>query len=251
MFRIQDNVPETYVNQSRDFQLFCRLYDYVNNAVRFDIDTMTNVLNPMAARNNILKLLAAKVGFFPNHELDDTMMRYIIMTFPDVIKLKGTRAGINKCIDTILRARNIVSEYSVNIDNTEYTIDISIKTDFDRIALEEYLRYIIPPGYITTMSIAQGKEVAVALDQVNIIHTYVDPNSAVSQVVNSDYLFDNTGYSKFMLPSYNIEIEKYNNRPVVYAVAGSPTINVFTKGESQSENDLLDYFNGNNDAVDE
>lgn len=224
MFRLQDNVPEPYIKQSRDFQLFCRVYDYTNNAVRFDIDSMPNVLDPMAARNNVLKLLAAKVGFFPTRDLDDTMMRYIISTFPHVIKLKGTRLGITKCIDTVLRARNISAQYSVNINNEDHTIDIAIKSDFDRVALEEYLQYIIPPGYVTTMSIAQGMEAATALDQVNIVYTYVDPNSSISQVTDN---------KNFILPTYFVRVVTQNDKPVVYSSPGTPIIDVYTKGEDE------------------
>ena len=225
MFRLQDNVPQNYVSQSRDFQLFCRLYDYIGNGVKFDIDSMLSILDPMKVKNNMLKLLAIRVGFFPTRELDDTIMRYIISTFPIVTKLKGTKRGICACIDTVLRARNINATYSVDIDNEDYTIDIAIKSEFDRIALEEYLRYIIPPGYITTMSIAQAFEATTQVDQISVIHTYIDTNTSVSSVTDD--------YGNLPMPTYSIEITPSDvvdnngkHKPLYFMSSGSPEINI-------------------------
>ena len=220
MFRLQDNVPQNYVSQSRDFQLFCRLYDYIGNGVKFDIDSMLSILDPMKVKNNMLKLLAIRVGFFPTRELDDTLMRYIISTFPIVTKLKGTKKGICACIDTVLRARNINATYSVGINNEDYTIDIAIKSEFDRIALEEYLRYIIPPGYITKMSIAQAFEVTTQIDQISVIHTYIDTNTSVSSVTDD--------YNNLPMPTYSIKITEsdVNHKPLYFMSSGSPEINI-------------------------
>lgn len=220
MFRLQDNVPQNYVSQSRDFQLFCRLYDYIGNGVKFDIDSMLSILDPMKVKNNMLKLLAIRVGFFPTRELDDTLMRYIISTFPVVTKLKGTKKGICACIDTVLRARNINATYSVSINNEDYTIDIAIKSEFDRIALEEYLRYIIPPGYITTMSIAQAFEVTTQIDQISVVHTYIDTNTSVSSVTDD--------YNNLPMPTYSIKItpSDVNHKPLYFTSSGSPEINI-------------------------
>ena len=51
VFRIEKNVPEIYVRESRDFQLFCRLYDCVFDGVKFDIDSMLNVLDTHSCNN--------------------------------------------------------------------------------------------------------------------------------------------------------------------------------------------------------
>ena len=45
MFRLQNNVPEVYVDKSRDFQLFCRLYDSCFGGVKFSIDSMSRLTN--------------------------------------------------------------------------------------------------------------------------------------------------------------------------------------------------------------
>ena len=104
MFRLQDNTPSVYVNQSRDFQLFCRLYDCINNGVKFDIDTMLNILDPMKINDRMLNLLCTKVGFFPKAQYNSNVLRHIIASFPYAIKHKGTLLGIEIAVGTILKA---------------------------------------------------------------------------------------------------------------------------------------------------
>ena len=40
IFRAVDNVPSVYSTESRDFQLFLRVLDFVQNSIKYDIDTM-------------------------------------------------------------------------------------------------------------------------------------------------------------------------------------------------------------------
>ena len=70
MFRLQNNTPSYYVNNSRDFQLFCRLYDYINNGVKFDIDSIININDPLKINDRLLNLYGSKVGFFTNKNIN-------------------------------------------------------------------------------------------------------------------------------------------------------------------------------------
>ena len=47
LFRTQDNVPEIYVNESRDFQLLCRLKDVMINGVKYAIDSINHTSNTL------------------------------------------------------------------------------------------------------------------------------------------------------------------------------------------------------------
>ena len=127
MFRLQDNVPSVYIDQSRDFQLFCRVYDCINNAVKYDIDTIINILDPMTANDRILELLCTYVGFFPKMHYDSYLLRYIIASFSHAIKYKGTKHGINIAVSTILKAERNIDAYKdidvvINIDKLDNSI---------------------------------------------------------------------------------------------------------------------------------
>ena len=79
-----------------NFQLFCRLYDCINNGVQFDISTITDILDPIKVNDRIVKLLATRVGFITDIDIDNTVLRYILSAYPYIIKNKGTRKGIEE-----------------------------------------------------------------------------------------------------------------------------------------------------------
>ena len=69
MFRLQENVPEVYVKHSRDFQTFCRIYDVINNSLRFNALSAENLLNPLKVNDKMLPLLPYQMYCMcPQHE---------------------------------------------------------------------------------------------------------------------------------------------------------------------------------------
>ena len=158
MFRLHDNVPEVYMNESRDFQLISRIYDAAMAGVKFDVDSIVQTLDAMTARDRILDLMCTKIGFFPRVEIDANVLKYIIASFPYIIKNKGNKVGIQYAVNAILKAESnpdatgrpviiinnnndsgILQPYMIYIYTT-----ISL---YNRVALEELLRYAIPVGY--------------------------------------------------------------------------------------------------------
>ena len=91
LVRLQNNTPNVYTNESRDFQLFCRLYDCVNNGFLYDSDTITDIIDTSMCRSSLLSLLQTKVGFFEDtSQLDDRGLRIILGAYPIIIKNKGS-----------------------------------------------------------------------------------------------------------------------------------------------------------------
>lgn len=158
VFRLQNNVPQVYVDKSRDFQMMCRVLDTLHGSVMYDITTMQNLTNPMKINDSMLRLYATKVGFFTNVSIDSEVLRYIVSAFPYIVKNKGNIRGIKRAVATILRAEkvpNSMNDYSVVIDNTEHRIDIYTFVELkNRVALEEVLKYVIPTGYDVHISSA-------------------------------------------------------------------------------------------------
>lgn len=159
MFRLQNNVPSTYIEQSRDFQLFCRLYDCINNGVQFDISTITDILDPIKVNDRVVKLLATRVGFITDIDIDNTVLRYILSAYPYIIKNKGTRKCIEAAVNAILHAEHSIKAATVEVVNkpaegsnqAEYSVNIYtpiILSSKTKKALNELLKYILPVGYI-------------------------------------------------------------------------------------------------------
>lgn len=153
LFKIKDNIPQNYISESRDFQVFIRILDSVQNSIKFDIDSMTNILDTSLIYSNYINNLKTKLGFFTQKYYNDDVLRVVLSAFPHIIKHKGSELGIIKCINTFLNALKLPIEYKVNIYNKdegfgEHVIRIGInQNNVDITLLEDMLYYILPPGY--------------------------------------------------------------------------------------------------------
>ena len=151
MFRVQRNVPEVYVNESRDFQLLSRLYDCWQGSVNYNVLSMVNSLEPTTALDRVLELLATRVGFFPRVRLDANILRYIIASFPYILKNKGTSTGIKEAVYAIMKAEvdpKATEEVVITIDNYDRNVIIATQNDiYNKLALREVMRYVLPFGY--------------------------------------------------------------------------------------------------------
>lgn len=159
MFRIQDNVPEVYINESRDFQLISRLYDILFSGTKYDIDSMVNVLDATLIKDSMIQLLCTKVGFFPRFDIDSNVLKYIIASFPYILKYKGSQKGIEFAVNAVLKAENnpdaigqpyvpiVKKKTTTGRNQAEYTVYIYTTIQlYNKLALEEVLRYVMPIG---------------------------------------------------------------------------------------------------------
>ena len=245
MFRLQDNVPQVYVNESRDFQLFCRLYDFVNNSVLFDVKTMINILDPYLINDKMLSLLAKKVGFFTPLNIDTKLLRYIISAFPYILKYKGSKKGIELAVSTILKVEGTDNDYIVLVDNEDYTINIytSLRL-FNRKALIEVLKYIMPIGYTFNIQEYDKYKATTQLSIYNYANTLVNPTVSTSQVIGSDRVLYSTEQSN----KYNFETEmalKHIGAFDSTQVVGSSSDIYLTSGETDK-----DRLNTTRDTID-
>lgn len=158
MIRLQDKTPEVYCAESRDFQLFCRLYDCVMNGVKFDIDTIPDILDATKCRTAVLSLLQTKLGFFTNKQVTDDALRYVLTAFPIMVKNKGSLKAIQQAVNVFFKINGLrnavkvwtVSEASKVYDTwvNDHTIIIGINSTVKDISLlEELFKYIMPTGF--------------------------------------------------------------------------------------------------------
>lgn len=151
MFITQDNVPNNYIDESRDFQLLCRLYDLIYNDIRFNINSMENLMDPFKINERFLELLGTRVGFTTTKNIDSELLRYIISAFYLALRNKGSKKGIELAISTILRYEgNKDSKIDhISYDNIKNILNIYLIGSLqNKEALDEFLRYILPMGCI-------------------------------------------------------------------------------------------------------
>lgn len=218
MFRLQNNTPSYYVNNSRDFQLFCRLYDYINNGVKFDIDSIININDPLKINDRLLNLYGSKVGFFTNKNINTNVLRRILKAFPYLIKYKGTKKGIEQAVNTILKLEDTSNKAYISIDLTNYICYIYVASEIkNKDALEELLKYILPIGFIYSIELTKQidlpTDIVCSSDKVTIL---INPAVTTSQVRGTDR---NTG-SPFNLNDHK-EQDAYVGSYLMSEVIGS------------------------------
>ena len=138
-----------------------RLSDVLFSGMKYDIDSMVNILDATLARDTMLELMCTKIGFFPRIHIDANVLKYIIASFPYMLKYKGTRLGIEWAVNAILKAENnpdaigrpnivITSDKVVDTTGVQAPYTVYIYTTiqiYNKAALKEVLRYVLPAGY--------------------------------------------------------------------------------------------------------
>lgn len=153
--KFQDMIPEVYTNTSRDFQLLTRLYDIIIDGVKFDSDSIIRLINTNTCNSKILELLQTKLGFITSEHYTNEEIRYVLKSFPIIIKNKGSLKGIKQAVTVFSKLNKIKSNVSINIINKSndyeksYIIDVNLHSqNLDTSLLDEIFKYILPTGSI-------------------------------------------------------------------------------------------------------
>lgn len=115
--KLLENTPEIYGEESRDFQLLCRILDiYINGAIEKASKINSN-LNTDYIEEKLLPLLARKLGFNSKIYFPPKMLRNICEVFPDVMRNKGTKSAIFKAAYAVLSANQNVNILKIILKN--------------------------------------------------------------------------------------------------------------------------------------
>lgn len=139
-------VPSFYSKESRDFQLFCRLFDLVFNYEKNNIQMIR-----ASQDNNILELAVRTLGFFPKRNYSQEELMSVYKSFTHIIKYKGSFEGVTSVLRCVLRTSS-QGKFRIEdrgVDSLTgrkiliFFVDDSIG-DSDMCLIEELLSYILP-----------------------------------------------------------------------------------------------------------
>jgi len=149
VIRFEELVPETYVNQSRDFQMMCAVLDEAFNACKTDIDMTSRLNDPFLCPAQYLPLLARKLGFDYQTNIYADELRPILACFKRLVSWKGSYKGIKETVNLFMNIKHKYFRYSVELDSLNSIIYITIWDEvIDNLdILSDILRYILPCGY--------------------------------------------------------------------------------------------------------
>lgn len=160
LFKLEENVPDVYVEMSRDFQLLCRIYNIFVNSNIITQSKIRKQLNIEQIDDKLLKLLAGRLGFSSDNYIPTKVMRSILLQFPSMIKNKGTKVGIEQAIKSVIKQTSNVNNVQVS-DITIATGKINVTVESDDISavdtsyLSDVLKYVVPVGYTVNVIISQ------------------------------------------------------------------------------------------------
>ena len=160
LFKLEENVPDVYVEMSRDFQLLCRVYDILVNSNIITQSKIRQQLNIDQIDDKLLKLLAGRLGFSSDNYIPTEVMRSILLQFPFMIKNKGTKVGIEQAIKSVIKQTSKVNSVYVS-DITIATGEIKVIVESDDASavdisyLSNVLKYVVPVGYTVNVAVSQ------------------------------------------------------------------------------------------------
>lgn len=94
MIKTAEYTPDVYYKQSRDFQLFGRLFDIPLNATKSYADMIYTLDNMDYAGSVLIELLAYTLGFKQKHNYDIDQLKAVCSILPSILKVKGTRKAV-------------------------------------------------------------------------------------------------------------------------------------------------------------
>lgn len=152
MIKTQLLTPEVYYKESRDFQLFGRLYDSVFNYLKTEIDLIKTFPLNNNQDTSFVELLLKTLGFRNLREYQTDQLLALASIWVKTIKNKGSFQAIKDVVNLILRTENITNPAEIVLDTVNQempTVVIKIKdliSSQESSLLEEVLNYILPIG---------------------------------------------------------------------------------------------------------
>lgn len=162
MIRTQELVPDYYIEKSRDFQILCRILDFMYNSTKYNSSSMLNMTNTRQAKDTILPLIGDKFGIY---DKDAYSTRELLEALPYAIKYKGSLHSVLTLVNAFLDSMQVFDYAAVYDAKDEesaskvgallnrkikpYTIVIVLSSypNLTKLRiLDVYLRMVIPTG---------------------------------------------------------------------------------------------------------
>lgn len=256
MIRFQELVPDYYIEKSRDFQVLCRIYDFVFNALKYNIDSMRTITDTRFAKDTILPLIGDKFGIY---DKDAYSNRYLLEALPIALKYKGSLKAVNILINAFLDSEEVfdyvaalcardeesaeVLSETFNRDIKPFTIIIFL-SDYPNMTnlhiLDEYMKMVLPSGVTIEYMFGSNRQIFDKFkynEYVFLIYTKATEKDGemvqnISLVknkdikykgtVNSDNDFINSILSDIDINS--VSLASVSGKPTIYALAGDAKV---------------------------
>lgn len=188
MVQTEKLVPEVY-RQSRDYQVFLKMWDIVLNTVKFDIENWLDLYDPLTCKFELLPTLADHIGYKYNYARSITENRVIIKTFNKLIRNRGSEVGIKLAM--ALSLNSTIKELS---DLSEEELLKQLFTNLNQLSMIE-VRTNYETGTIT-VSYPNDYSYVFEVNKLGKLIDVVRPVGMYLDVVKSDMVLIGDGAAK-------------------------------------------------------
>jgi len=203
--KVEKLLPEVYYSQSRDFSYIGRLFEILFNYMKTGADCIA--VNPDSPNIDAttIELAALTLGFESKHKYTTRDLIYIISSFSDLIRKKGTKYAINTAIRLLMNSQKIYLEENITDfvstmfleEANSFIFDITIPEQLtDLILLEDIFDYILPAGVLYRF-------IKVTAQPERETNTEMEIDNAAAYTLNSDtselFVDEDGGYAYTLL----------------------------------------------------
>lgn len=147
MIKLQNLTPQNYYKDSRDFQLFGRIYDVLFNYLKTNTLAITDIATNLNPNQKILELMCNTLGFKTKHNYNNEELSALCSIFLSCIKSKGSIRSIKLLLDMITSVENSLFEPEIIKDYDGKGLVIMIPSDIkDWTLIRDVMDYIMPAG---------------------------------------------------------------------------------------------------------
>ena len=196
--QLEHNVPDIYVEKSRDFQLLCRIINIIINAMAEKSANLISNLDVDDIDEELLYPLVRKLGFTTHKYFPSNTLKNIAENFPRLIRNKGTLGAVRDAVYTVISSNQTVK--ILNVYYNSFDKKLTIVSDASNKYLEyisELLEFIIPIGvswdYIQNVNIIKNVETKIKV--ASEIVRFRGIGDAISHIIqsNSNIILGNNG----------------------------------------------------------
>lgn len=163
MIKIQNMVPNVYYNQSRDFQLFGRIFDVVLNYLKNNSEIIHDSAININPNQQLLELICNTLGFKTIHNYDNNQLLGLCSIFISCMKRKGTASSLELLLKMVCSLQNSSEDPNVEYNYETDDLEIYIPSDItDLTLIRDVISYILPAG--TSYSIVAQNATDVTID---------------------------------------------------------------------------------------
>jgi len=195
--KVEKLIPEVYYSQSRDFSYIGRLLEILFNYMKTGADCISVNPNSVNIDATIIELMALTLGFESKHRYVTRDLIYVISSFSNLIRKKGSKTAIIEAIKLLMNSQKIETNLLTDADFifiNDYVLTVNIPEQMtDTILLEDLFDYILPTGMLYKFNrvIPQPKNVStLAVEPAQTLEYYAPyDNSFVVADDEGDYTY--------------------------------------------------------------